>query len=136
VTQRALQAAREGQGPTLIEAYTYRMGAHTTTDDPTRYRLASDVETWRLRDPIERVRSYLARTGQADSAFFAAIEAEADELGERIREGCRMLPDPAPLELFDHVYADRSAIVDEERMRYAAYLESFEQAGPALEEAR
>ena len=105
VTQRALQAAREGQGPTLIEAYTYRMGAHTTTDDPTRYRLASDVEAWRLRDPIERVRSYLARTGQADSAFFAAIEAEADELGERIREGCRTLPDPAPLELFDHVYA-------------------------------
>ncbi len=136
VTQRALQAAREGQGPTLIEAYTYRMGAHTTTDDPTRYRLASDVEVWRLRDPIERVRSYLARSGQADSTFFAAIDAEANELGERIREGCRTLPDPAPLELFDHVYAGRSAILDDERERYAAYLESFEQTDTALEEAR
>jgi 2-oxoisovalerate dehydrogenase E1 component alpha subunit len=135
VTRRALQAAREGQGPTLIEAYTYRMGAHTTTDDPTRYRLASDVEVWRLRDPIERVRSYLARSGQADSTFFAAIDAEANELGERIREGCRTLPDPAPLELFDHVYAGGSAILDDERERYAAYLESFEQTNMALEEA-
>jgi pyruvate dehydrogenase E1 component alpha subunit len=135
VTRRALQAAREGQGPTLIEAYTYRMGAHTTTDDPTRYRLASDVEVWRLRDPIERVRSYLARSGQADSTFFAAIDAEANELGERMREGCRTLPDPAPLELFDHVYAGGSAILDDERERYAAYLESFEQTDTALEEA-
>jgi 2-oxoisovalerate dehydrogenase E1 component alpha subunit len=90
---------------------------------------------WRLRDPIERVRSYLARSGQADSTFFAAIDAEANELGERIREGCRTLPDPAPLELFDHVYAGGSAILDDERERYAAYLESFEQTNMALEEA-
>jgi pyruvate dehydrogenase E1 component alpha subunit len=107
------------------------MGAHTTTDDPTRYRLASDVETWRLRDPIERVRSYLARTGQADSTFFAQVNEEADELGEHIREGCRALPDPAPLELFDHVYADRNAILDDERERYAAYLASFADTGLA-----
>jgi len=125
VTKKALAAAKEGQGPTLIEAYTYRMGAHTTTDDPTRYRLASDLETWRLRDPIERVRAYLARTGEADSEFFAAVDAEADELGALIREGCRRLPDPAPLEIFDHVYADPSAIVNEEREQFAAYLESF-----------
>ena len=55
VTQAALQRARDGQGPTFVEAYTYRMGAHTTTDDPTRYRLSDDVERWRLKDPIERV---------------------------------------------------------------------------------
>jgi 2-oxoisovalerate dehydrogenase E1 component alpha subunit len=60
----AMQAAREGQGPTLIEAFTYRMGAHTTTDDPTRYRLASELEVWKLKDPIERVRAYLVPTGQ------------------------------------------------------------------------
>jgi len=126
VTKKALAAAREGQGPTLIEAYTYRMGAHTTTDDPTRYRMASELETWRLRDPIERVRAYLHRTGQADADFFAAVDQEADELGKRVREGCRLLPDPAPLEIFDHVYAGRNAIVDEERAQYAAYLESFE----------
>ncbi len=125
VTKKALAAARDGQGPTMIEAFTYRMGAHTTTDDPTRYRLASDLEAWRLRDPIERVRTYLARTGDADAGFFAAVDAEADELGARIREGCRLLPDPAPLELFKHVYADRNAILDEERERFAAYLQSF-----------
>jgi 2-oxoisovalerate dehydrogenase E1 component alpha subunit len=125
VTSRALQAAREGQGPTLIEAYTYRMGAHTTTDDPTRYRLASELETWRLRDPIERVRSYLARSGQADSRFFAAIDQEADELGERLREGCRNMPDPAPLAIFENVYTRSTAILDEEREQYAAYLAGF-----------
>jgi 2-oxoisovalerate dehydrogenase E1 component alpha subunit len=127
VTKKALAAAREGQGPTLIEAFTYRMGAHTTTDDPTRYRLASELEAWRLRDPIERVRSYLARTGLADSSFFAEVDAEAEELGARLREECGRLPDPAPLELFEHVYADRNAIVEEERDQYAAYLASFEE---------
>ena len=59
VTKAALQRAREGSGPTLVEAYTYRMGAHTTTDDPTRYRLSDDVEHWKLKDPIARVEVYL-----------------------------------------------------------------------------
>ncbi len=128
VTQQALRAAREGQGPTLIEAFTYRMGAHTTTDDPTRYRLNSELEAWRLRDPIERVRSYLARTGQANAAFFEQVDAEAAELGARFREACRQLPDPQPLTLFDHVYTGANAILDAERAQYAAYLEGFEEA--------
>jgi 2-oxoisovalerate dehydrogenase E1 component alpha subunit len=128
VTKKALQAARDGQGPTLIEAFTYRMGAHTTTDDPTRYRLASELEVWRLRDPIERVRSYLARTGQANSAFFDEVEAEAKELGAHIRDACRALPDPAPLALFDHVYTSANAILDAERADYQAYLDGFEEA--------
>jgi 2-oxoisovalerate dehydrogenase E1 component alpha subunit len=128
VTKQALQAAREGQGPTLIEAFTYRMGAHTTTDDPTRYRLASELEAWRLRDPIERVRSYLARTGQANAAFFEEIEAEAAELGAHIRDACRALPDPPPLAVFDHVYTSASAILDAERAEYQAYLDGFEEA--------
>ena len=85
VTKQALRAAREGQGPMLIEAFTYRMGAHTTTDDPTRYRLPSELEAWRLRDPIERVRSYLARTGEADSAFFEQVDADADAEAARLR---------------------------------------------------
>ena len=128
VTRKAMQAAREGQGPTLIEAFTYRMGAHTTTDDPTRYRLASELEVWRLRDPIERVRSYLARTGQANAAFFEEIDAEAAELGTRVRQACHDLPDPAPLSVFDHVYTGSSAILDEERAQYEAYLDGFEGA--------
>ncbi len=131
VTRQALRAAREGQGPTLIEAFTYRMGAHTTTDDPTRYRLASELETWRLRDPIERVRAFLARTGLANSAFFDEVEAEAAELAAHVREGCRALPDPPPLALFDHVYMGGNAILDAERAQYAAYLSEFDWESPA-----
>ncbi|HLI38253.1 MAG TPA: pyruvate dehydrogenase (acetyl-transferring) E1 component subunit alpha [Streptosporangiaceae bacterium] len=130
VTRKALQAAREGQGPTLIEAYTYRMGAHTTTDDPTRYRLASELETWKLKDPIERVKAYLARSGAADTSFFNDIEAEADQLGARLREACRAMPDPEPLSLFDNVYADPHPILDAERAQFAAYLDSFDDAEP------
>ena len=126
VTQKALQAAREGQGPTLIEAFTYRMGAHTTTDDPTRYRLASELEMWKLRDPIERVRAYLVRGGLAEPEFLAEVDAEAKQVGARVREACRNMPDPPPLALFDHVYAEPTAILREEREQYAAYLDSFE----------
>ena len=130
VTKKAMQAAREGQGPTLIEAFTYRMGAHTTTDDPTRYRLASELEMWKLKDPIERVRAYLARTGQAEPEFFAEVEAEAKEVGARIREACRTMPDPPPLAIFDHVYAEPTAILRAERDQFAAYLDTFDGEQP------
>jgi 2-oxoisovalerate dehydrogenase E1 component alpha subunit len=126
VTQKAMQAAREGQGPSLIEAFTYRMGAHTTTDDPTRYRLASELEMWKLRDPIERVRAYLVRGGLAEPDFFAEVDAEAKQVGARVREACRTMPDPPPLAIFDHVYAEPTGILQAEREQYAAYLDSFE----------
>ncbi len=128
VTQAALQRAREGQGPTFVEAYTYRMGAHTTTDDPTRYRLSDDVERWKLKDPIARVEVYLKRNGMADQEFFDAVAAEADELGHRLREGCKALPDPQPLSMFDHVYAEMTDELVVQRDGFAAYLESFEGA--------
>ena len=125
VTRKALQAAREGQGPTMIEAYTYRMGAHTTTDDPTRYRLSAELESWKLKDPIERVRQYLIRPGLAKEDFFAAVSAEADEIGARIRQACETMPDPEPLSMFDHVYAEPNALVAAEREQAAAYISSF-----------
>jgi 2-oxoisovalerate dehydrogenase E1 component alpha subunit len=128
VTRAALDAARTGQGPTFIEAYTYRMGAHTTSDDPTRYRLASELEMWRLRDPIERVKAYLSRSGQADAAFFEAIEQEADELAARVRQGCLDLSDPAPLSIFDEVYVEPTPHLQRQRAGFAAYLDSFEEA--------
>jgi len=105
------------------------MGAHTTTDDPTRYRLASELEAWRLRDPIERVRSYLARAGEADAAFFEQVQGEADELAAKVRAAVLALPDPPPLSMFDHVYAGKSGILDAERAEYAAYLAGFEEEG-------
>ena len=125
VTRQAMQAAREGQGPTLIEAFTYRMGAHTTTDDPTRYRLSAELESWKLKDPIERVKQYLIRSGMAQESFFTGVSAEADEVGIRIRKACLEMPDPDPLSMFDHIYAEPSALLEEERVQLAAYLSSF-----------
>src|ERR687884_1403531 len=106
VTRAALAAAREGQGPTFIEAFTYRMGAHTTSDDPTRYRLASELEEGKLRGPIAPVQAHLSRNGLADATFFAGVDAEADELAARIRKGTLDMADPAPTEIFDHAYAE------------------------------
>ena len=135
VTQAALQRAREGQGPTFVEAYTYRMGAHTTTDDPTRYRLSSDVESWRLRDPIERVRVYLRRQGFADQDWFDQVAAEADVLGARLREGCRAMPDPHVLDMFDQVYAEQTEELARQKAGFAAYLDTFEDPGGASEQS-
>jgi 2-oxoisovalerate dehydrogenase E1 component alpha subunit len=125
VTRKAMQAAREGQGPTLIEAFTYRMGAHTTTDDPTRYRLAAELESWKLKDPIERVKAYLIRSELADREFFEAVDAEADRLGVRVRRSCLEMPDPEPAVMFENVYAGPHALIDAEREQFAAYLDSF-----------
>jgi 2-oxoisovalerate dehydrogenase E1 component alpha subunit len=128
VTRAALERAREGSGPMLIEAYTYRMGAHTTSDDPTRYRLAAELETWKLKDPVERVKAYLSRTGAGDAAFFAGVDADSDKLAAHLRAGCLALDDPDPVTLFDHVYAGGSSLLDEEREQLSAYLASFSEA--------
>lgn len=132
VTQHALQRAREGQGPTLIEAYTYRMGAHTTTDDPTRYRLMEDVELWKLKDPLARVEAHLRRNGLAEESFFADLAEEAEALGERMRRECTALPDPDPRTIFDHVYADPTPELLAQQAQVAAYLDSF--AGATTED--
>ncbi|NUT44273.1 MAG: pyruvate dehydrogenase (acetyl-transferring) E1 component subunit alpha [Thermoactinospora sp.] len=126
VTRQALKNAREGQGPTLIEAFTYRMGAHTTTDDPTRYRVASELEAWKLKDPIERVKAYLFKNELADQEFFDTVDAEAEKLGADLRRRCVEMPDPTPMAMFEHVYSSGHAQLDEERATYAGYLEGFE----------
>jgi pyruvate dehydrogenase E1 component alpha subunit len=125
VTTAALERARRGEGPTLIEAFTYRMGAHTTSDDPTRYRITAELEEWRAKDPINRVREYLERSGEADAAFREDVEADAERLAERLRAGCRALPDPDPLSMFDHVHHGPHAQIDRERSEFADYLASF-----------
>ena len=132
VTQAALRRAREGSGPTFVEAYTYRMGAHTTTDDPTRYRLSSDLEHWKLKDPIARVKAYLTRNGIGDDDFFAGIEDEAEQLGEHLREGCKALPEPSPLSIFDQVYVDQTPELAAQKEGFAAYLDSFETSGAGV----
>ncbi|CAG6399178.1 pyruvate dehydrogenase (acetyl-transferring) E1 component subunit alpha [Streptomyces cocklensis] len=126
VTRAALEHARSGQGPMLVEAFTYRMGAHTTTDDPTRYRSDEEREEWASKDPIARLRTYLEREGLADEAFYAEIDTESDALAKRVREGVRNMPNPGTMAIFENVYADGSALVDEERAQFAEYLSSFE----------
>src|SRR5215210_4941563 len=126
VTRAALAAAREGQGPTFIEAFTYRMGAHTSSDDPTRYRMASELEEWKLRDPIARLKAYLSRSGKADHDFFAAVDAEGDELAARIRSGTVDMSDPDPTVMFDHVYAEQTPPLAAQREEFVAYHASFE----------
>ena len=132
VTQAALQRARDGSGPTLVEAYTYRMGAHTTTDDPTRYRLSDDVEHWKLKDPIARLEVYLRRNGLVDDGFVETVAEEANDLGHHLREGVKALPDPKPMDMFDHVYAEETEELRHQREGYAAYLETFEGAAGGL----
>ncbi|PSL08357.1 pyruvate dehydrogenase E1 component alpha subunit [Haloactinopolyspora alba] len=125
VSREALQRARDGEGPTLVEAFTYRMGAHTTSDDPTRYRLNAELEHWRLKDPVERVKAYMVRNDLADQAFFDELSDESDQLAERMRAECRSLPEPAPTSIFDHVYVEPTPGLVEQRDGMAAYLDSF-----------
>lgn len=135
VTRAALERARTGQGPMLVEAFTYRMGAHTTSDDPTKYRADEEREAWEARDPILRLRAYLERESAADEAFFTALEEESEALGRRVREAVRAMPDPDHMAIFDHVYADGHALVDEERAQFAAYQASFADSSSAADSA-
>jgi len=132
VATAALQRAREGQGPTLVEAFTYRMGAHTTSDDPTRYRLSGDLEHWKLKDPIARVKAYLSRGAGADEAFFADVEAESGSIAQRLREGCLGMPDPDVLDIFDQVYAEPTDELARQKEQFAAYLAGFETGDGAV----
>ncbi len=127
VTKAALQRAREGSGPTLVEAYTYRMGAHTTTDDPTRYRMSEELEAWERKDPIARVRAYLTNNKIVDKEFFEELEEEAERLGERLRAGCKALPDPDIRGIFDKVYIDQTPELAAQKEQLTQYLASFEQ---------
>ncbi|NXY98543.1 pyruvate dehydrogenase (acetyl-transferring) E1 component subunit alpha [Streptomyces sp. BR123] len=127
VTRWALERARQGEGPTLVEAFTYRMGAHTTSDDPTRYRRDEERAAWEAKDPILRLKAHLLATGAADEAFFESLETESEALGKRVREAVRTMPDPDTMAIFENIYADGHALVDEERAQFAAYLASFEE---------
>ncbi|MBN3929237.1 pyruvate dehydrogenase (acetyl-transferring) E1 component subunit alpha [Streptomyces verrucosisporus] len=125
VTRAALERARAGEGPTLVEAFTYRMGAHTTSDDPTRYRKDAEREEWEAKDPILRLRTYLEKEGLVDADWLAGLDRESDALALRVREAIRTMPDPDTMAIFENVYADGHALVDEERAQFAEYLASF-----------
>jgi 2-oxoisovalerate dehydrogenase E1 component alpha subunit len=125
VTAEALDRARTGGGPTFVEAVTYRMGPHTTADDPTRYRDPAELETWAGRDPISRYRAYLTGLGLLTEDEETRVQGVADRAAAELRAGCVALADPAPLSIFDHVYAEPHAALAAERAAYAQYLEGF-----------
>ncbi|ALG83332.1 pyruvate dehydrogenase (acetyl-transferring) E1 component subunit alpha [Gordonia phthalatica] len=126
VTRAALELAREGGGPTFIEAVTYRRGPHTTSDDPTRYRTAEDEAEWIRRDPIERIRLLLESAGALSEGDVKAIGDHADAAAAELRRGCLELEDPPAMSIFDDAYAEPHSLIDAERREYAAYLDTLD----------
>ncbi|MCC5950407.1 MAG: pyruvate dehydrogenase (acetyl-transferring) E1 component subunit alpha [Nitriliruptoraceae bacterium] len=106
VTRRAIDRAREGVGPAFIEAMTYRMEAHTTSDDPSRYRTQEELEEAAKTDPIVRMRNFLTKRDLYDSALEDAIEEQTKQVASEVRAGIYDAPHGDPMELFDHVYLD------------------------------
>ncbi len=125
-TRLALARAYAGEGPTLIEAVTYRMGPHTTSDDPTRYRSHAEEEEWRVKDPLARLHALLCAEGLADDRFEDGVAAAAEDVAAALRRGCLAMPDPEPDTLFEHVYAEPHSLLGEERNAYAAYQATFD----------
>jgi pyruvate dehydrogenase E1 component alpha subunit/2-oxoisovalerate dehydrogenase E1 component alpha subunit len=106
VMSEATDRARSGAGPTFVEAVTYRMGAHSTSDDPTRYRTQAEVEEWARKDPLDRLRRHLVRLGLVGDESDAALEKElAAEIAAAIAE-VEQLPPPARASLMEDVYAE------------------------------
>jgi pyruvate dehydrogenase E1 component alpha subunit len=127
---RALERARSGGGPTLIEAITYRVGPHTTSDDPTRYRPAEELALWQnWRDPISRLRSYLEQRSLWSSEHQAALEEETNEEVGRIVQSFLNEPPPAPEAIFDHVYAVPPPHLQEQRDILTAHIASCQEKG-------
>ncbi len=122
----AVDNARRGSGPAFIEAVTYRMGPHTTSDDPTRYRDKEEVETWRRRDPIARVEALLRSQDAFDDDFVAEVAADADTLGAEVRAATLGAVTRPPIAVFDDVYAEPHAGLAEQREWYSSYLEGFD----------
>ncbi|WP_449374632.1 pyruvate dehydrogenase (acetyl-transferring) E1 component subunit alpha [Arthrobacter psychrolactophilus] len=132
-TRWAAHRARTGGGPSFIEAVTYRMGAHTTADDPTRYRGVTELEEWGAKDPLTRMRTFLTTAGKLDDEAESAMAAKADAVAAELRAACINFPDPEPLSVFEHVYVDDHPILARQREQYRAYLALFEGSSPAAQ---
>ncbi|MEH0108685.1 thiamine pyrophosphate-dependent dehydrogenase E1 component subunit alpha [Tersicoccus sp. MR15.9] len=129
VTRWALERAHAGSGPALIEAFTYRLGAHTTADDPTKYRAASEEAEWAGKDPLTRFEAWLRAEGIADDAFFADVAAEGDAVAAHVREATLALSLSGLDTSFANVYGQPHPLVDEERRWHEQYEASFDDAG-------
>ncbi len=120
--QEARQRAIAGKGPTLIEAVTFRMGPHSTSDDPSRYRKQEEVASWRAKDPIEHLRDFLVAKKWIDEAGIDKIEEETKQQVQEAIEAAEKSPPPSPETLFDDVFHDRWRILEEERSEFMELL--------------
>ncbi|MGQ7312537.1 thiamine pyrophosphate-dependent dehydrogenase E1 component subunit alpha [Microbacterium arabinogalactanolyticum] len=125
VSRALLDESRAGLGPRAIEAVTYRMGAHTTSDDPTKYRGSDEEQRWAQRDPIARMRAFLLGRGAGES-FFAGVDAEAADAAEDLRARTVELPAPGRGAIFDHVYSEPHPLIAEQKAWLEQYEASFE----------
>lgn len=114
VLGEAVERARSGGGPTLVEAHTYRMQAHTNADDDTRYRERAEVQAWIARDPLTRLRTHLTDTGQLDEADEERIAAGAEEIAAALRDALNSDSELDPEDLFRFVTAERSPQLEEQ----------------------
>ena len=125
-TRWAADHARSGNGPAFIEAVTYRMGPHTTSDDPSRYRDGDELERWRARDPLARVETLLRERGEFSDGFARQVADDADRWGADVRAATLSAVTREPLSVFDSVYAEPHSGLDRQREHFAAYLDGFE----------
>ena len=125
VTRALAEQIRAGGGPALIEAVTYRLAGHSTSDDPTRYRTPSEQDSWKARDPITRLEMLLAREGWLDDEFRAEVDAECAALADETRTVCRELPLGDVSSLFGTVFAEETSALAAERRQYEQLVASY-----------
>jgi len=126
IMQEAVERARSGQGPTLVETLTYRLGAHTTADDPTRYRDSAEVEAWQAKDPIVRYQKFLIRRDLLNEDRAQQI---VEELEDEVNEAVRLaeaMPPMAPDSFFDYTMADLPPRLEEQRADLLRYVDQKE----------
>jgi pyruvate dehydrogenase E1 component alpha subunit len=132
-TQEAAARARSGGGPMLIECVTYRLSLHTTADDPTKYRSEAEVKAWEKRDPLPRLQCYLSRRNLLSNVKIKALEAEIkDEIDQAWREAeTQMKGMGDPLDIFDHLYAERPPYLESQRQAFEQFLNTRKEVGHA-----
>lgn len=124
-TRVALDRARKGGGPSFIEAVTYRMGPHTTADDPTRYRDANELEDWAAKDPISRLAALLDSRGLLTEEVKAKVAAKSDAVAKDLRANTIKLADPETMDVFKNVYSEPNSALERQKDHYERYLNSF-----------
>ncbi|MGW7572692.1 pyruvate dehydrogenase (acetyl-transferring) E1 component subunit alpha [Streptomyces sp. NPDC054765] len=124
VLTEAVQRARRGGGPTLVEAVTYRIEAHTNADDATRYRSDAEVETWRAHDPIALLEHELAARDLLTDEFVATTRDGAEQLAADLRERMNADPEPDPMDLFTHVFAEQTSQLRAQAAQLCAELDA------------